>query len=124
MTVIGDRFFSTRAPAITKLFYADDVMLFCNAKMSEVRALRGIFSYALCLNQYCDWSGQSINMEKCGIFSSTGVHAQFLSQIKNLWGLKKLHQGASYLGVPLFLSKNRNKDFAYVKEKIEARTAG
>uniref|UniRef100_A0A2N9F3J3 RNase H type-1 domain-containing protein n=1 Tax=Fagus sylvatica TaxID=28930 RepID=A0A2N9F3J3_FAGSY len=35
MTVIGDRFFSTRAPAITKLFYADDVMLFCNAKMSE-----------------------------------------------------------------------------------------
>ena len=38
------------APTISKLFYVDDVMLFCNARMTEVRALMN------CLNTYCEWS--------------------------------------------------------------------
>ena len=29
-----------------------------------------------------------------------------------------------YLGVPLFLSNNRVKDFSYVKERLESRTSG
>jgi hypothetical protein len=63
-------------------------------------------------------------LEKTGVFASKGVHAQFLSQIRNIWGLKRLHQGVKYLGVPLFLSNNRVKDFSYVKERLESRTSG
>uniref|UniRef100_A0A2N9HKH4 Reverse transcriptase zinc-binding domain-containing protein n=1 Tax=Fagus sylvatica TaxID=28930 RepID=A0A2N9HKH4_FAGSY len=33
-------------------------------------------------------------------------------------------KGVRYLGVPLFLSRNKSKDFAFVKEKLEARTNG
>jgi hypothetical protein len=103
---------------ISKLFYADDVILYCNAKLAEVDSLMK------CLNSYCLWSGQSISLEKTGVFASKGVHAQFLSQIRNIWGLKRLHQGVKYLGVPLFLSNNRVKDFSYVKERLESRTSG
>ena len=105
------------APPITKLFYADNVMLFCNAKMSEVRALMNF------LLLYCEWSGQSISLEKIGVFSSKGDHSQFLWQIKDQTGIKKLSQGTKYLGVPLFLSNNRSRDFEYVKNKVQARTA-
>uniref|UniRef100_A0A2N9G7C7 Reverse transcriptase domain-containing protein n=1 Tax=Fagus sylvatica TaxID=28930 RepID=A0A2N9G7C7_FAGSY len=106
------------AASITKLFYADDVLLFCGAKVSEVDALMK------CLEKYCLWSGQSISVEKSGIFASKGVHRNFISQVKNEWGFKQLSQGVKYLGVPLFLTKNKSKDFAYVKEKLEARTNG
>jgi hypothetical protein len=36
-----------RAPTITKLFYADDVLLLCGAKISEVESLMG------CIDKYC-----------------------------------------------------------------------
>jgi len=49
---------------MSKLFYADDAMFFCNAKMSEVRSLMK------CLKIYEEWSGQCINFsfEKSGFF--------------------------------------------------------
>ena len=42
------------APTISRLFYVDDVMLFCNARMTEVRGLMN------CLNTYCEWSGAAL----------------------------------------------------------------
>lgn len=49
---------------MSKLFYADDLMFFCNAKMSEARSLMK------CLKIYEEWSGQCINFhfEKSGLF--------------------------------------------------------
>ena len=73
------------APSITgisKLFYADDVLLFCKAKHLEINEIINI------LGKYCEWSGQEINFEKSGVFASKGVHSQFLNQLKNQRGLK------------------------------------
>jgi hypothetical protein len=106
------------AATISKLFYADDVLLFCCAKISEVDVLMN------CIDKYCLWSGQSISIEKSSIFVSKGVHRNFIAQVKNKWGFRQLSQGVKYLGVPLFLSRNKSKDFAYVKEKLEARANG
>ena len=105
------------APPITKLFYADDVMLFCNAKLLEIRTLLN------CLDFYGKWFGQMISVEKSSIFSLKGVHPEFLGKVKDQLGFKKLRHGTKYLGVPLFLSNNKAIDFAYVKEKVDARLA-
>ena len=35
-----------------------------------------------------------------------------------------LPQNATYLGVPLFLSKSRNKDFKFIKEKLDNKLYG
>jgi hypothetical protein len=103
------------APPIAKLFYADDVLLFCKAKIGEVNML---LNY---VDKYCQWFGQSISVEKSGIFAFKGVPRQFLLQVNNQWGFKQLPNGVKYLGVPLFLSHNKSMNFAYVKEKLEAR---
>ena len=108
---------SNTAPKISKLLYADDVLVFCGAKMSKLNILMQ------CLNTYCAWSGQMISIEKSGVFASAGVHPQFLKQIKNQWGLKKVHQGVKYLGVPLFLSNSKKRDFSYVKDKLESKVS-
>lgn len=91
---------------MSKLFYADDLIFFCNAKMSEARSLMK------CLKIYEEWSGQCINFhfEKSGFFfGSKGVHSQFPQQIKDQWGIKKLRKGTKYLGVLLFLSNKSLK---------------
>uniref|UniRef100_A0A2N9IMG3 CCHC-type domain-containing protein n=1 Tax=Fagus sylvatica TaxID=28930 RepID=A0A2N9IMG3_FAGSY len=104
------------ASPITKLFYADDVLLFYRAKIREVDVMMK------CIEKYCQWSGQSISIEKSGLFVSKGAHKQFMNQVKNQWGYKKLANRVKYLGVPLFLSRNKSADFAYMKDKLEART--
>ena len=106
------------AHSISKLCYADDVILFCKAKMIEVTSL------IKCINTYCEWSGQNVNVEKSGFFTFKGVPSQFKMQLKNSWGFKQLPQHTKYLGVPLFLSKNKTKDFRYVQEKLESRLSG
>ena len=88
--------------AISKLCYADNVILFCKAKISELASLK------MCLEKYCSWSSQLINVEKSSVFPSKGVSSQFLNQTKCWWGLSSLPQCTTYLGVPLFLSKSRS----------------
>jgi hypothetical protein len=63
--------------AISQLFYADDVILLCGAKISEVAVLMR------CIEKYCLWSGQFISVEKSGLFVSKGVHRNFIVQVKN-----------------------------------------
>jgi hypothetical protein len=77
-----------------------------------------------CVDKYCKWFGQAISMEKSGFFVSKGVHGQFSLQICNQCGFKKLAKDVKYLGLPLFLSSNKSKDFSFVKEKLEARVSG
>nr|POE94160.1 hva22-like protein a [Quercus suber] len=58
---------SNTAPPISKLCYADDIILFCKAKSVEIAILKS------CLEKFCSWSGQLISVEKSGCFPSKGM---------------------------------------------------
>ena len=62
----GVKLFNT-PPPISKLCYADDILLFCKAKSFELAILRN------CLEKFCSRSGQSISVEKSSCFPSKGV---------------------------------------------------
>ena len=104
---------SNNAPPISKLCYANDVILFSKAKMSELSSLKN------CLEKYCSWLGQKVNVKKFGIFPSKGVSQQFLKQIKSCSGLNRFPPNTKYLGVPLFFTSSRCKDLQPMKEKLE-----
>jgi hypothetical protein len=106
------------APSISKLLYFDDVLLFCGAKIAEVEVLMNY------VDKFCSWSSQSLSKDKSGIFVSKGVHVQFTRQVKHMWGIKQLASNVKYLGVPLFLSHNKTRDFSFVKEKLESQING
>ena len=91
------------------------MIIFCKAKHSELVSLKK------CLEKYCSWSGQLISIEKSGVFPSRGVSINFLRQVKCCWGLNPLLQSTTYVGVPLFLSKNRSNDLKLVKERLESK---
>ncbi|XP_065629740.1 uncharacterized protein LOC136067578 [Quercus suber] len=70
---------SNTAPPISKLCYADNIILFCKEKSSELATLKG---------------------------------------------LNILSNNTTYLGVPLFLSRSRNQDFRYIKERLDCKLSG
>ena len=53
---------SARGPTVTHVMYADNIVLFSKATRKDVEIL------AKCLDRYCEWSGQSLNRGKSGIF--------------------------------------------------------
>ena len=73
---------------------------------------------------FCSWSRLSINRRKSGFFTFKWVHSQVIHQLKHQWGFKKLPKDAKYLGLPLFLSANKSKHLAFVKEKLESHVGG
>ena len=109
---------ASNAPIISKLSYADDVLIFCGARISEVARLME------CVDKFCGWSGLIVNWDKYGIFTSKGVHTHFIRRIRSQWEFKLLHKDSKYLGLPLFLSANKSKDLTFIKEKLEARVCG
>ena len=109
---------SNIAPPISKLCYVDDIILFCKAKSSKLATLK------VCLEKYCSWSGQLINKEKSGCFPSKRVSPQFINQVRYSWCINILSYNTTYLGVPLFLSRSRNQDFRYIKEKMDSKLSG
>lgn len=92
---------SPKAPSISILFYADDVLLFCGAKMVEVDVLMKS------VEDFCSWSSLLLSKDKSGSFVSKRVHSQFVRQIKNQWSSKQLKKDSKYLGLPLFISANK-----------------
>ena len=95
---------------ISKLCYADDIILFCKSSMAKLSSSKE------CLGKYCQWSRQIISVEKSRVFPSKGVSPHFLNQIRAHWGLSKLPHSAKYLGIPLFLTPYRKKDLNDIKE--------
>ena len=103
-------------PAFTHVMYTDNLMLFAKASTREVKILD------VCLEKYCLWSGQLINRDKSGLIFSKLVPRDRSRAIK--WELnmrKKITQPATYLGAPLFSSRNCTRDFKFLHERLESR---
>nr|POF21454.1 putative ribonuclease h protein [Quercus suber] len=98
--------------------YADDIVLFSKAIRHDARTLSN------CLEKYCDWSGQSINRAKSGIFFSKHTLAENRRAIKHQFGMKKLKKDAIYLGALMFPTRSPSRDFKFLEDKSEAKLAG
>lgn len=58
---------SRESPFISNLMFANDLTIFCRAKVEEVGALLD------CFNKFNAWSGQAINFAKSSIYFSGNV---------------------------------------------------
>jgi hypothetical protein len=105
-------------PAFTHVMYANDIILFAKANCREVKILDA------CIEKYCLWSGQAINRDKSSLFFSKMVQGERKRMIKHTLQMKNIQQHATYLGAPLFTSRNRCNDFKFLQEKLDARLRG
>lgn len=95
---------------------ADDLMVFCKAKTSNLQALKDLFTrYAAC-------SGQIININKSSIYSG-GVSNDRLDSIVNMLGFQLGTLPFTYLGAPIFKGRPKVIYFQPIADKIKVKLA-
>lgn len=87
--------------SINHLFFADDNLLFCDAKFDQVEELKRIF----CV--YDTASRQHINFLKYAMRFSPSTHVALQSQLQVLLGVPVVPCHERYLGLPTMASKNK-----------------
>lgn len=113
----GVRFGRTE-PALSHLFFADDIMVFCRANAENVEEI------SKCLDQYCKWTGQKINNEKSGVFFSKNTRGATKAMVKHVFNLKELPNDTKYLGNPLFLGGSKLNSFEDLRTRVESKIMG
>ncbi|PNY03176.1 ribonuclease H [Trifolium pratense] len=97
-------------------FYADDIMVYCTGRNSNLVALKDLFtSYALA-------SGQVVSAQKSTIYSGGISHSRLL-QIAQYIGFSIGSLPFNYLGVPIFKGRPRVAYLQPVADKIKAKLA-
>ena len=92
--------------------------LFVRANIVEAQHLReGLHRFEV-------YSGQKKNIRKFGLFFSKNTSRKLKENIRNFMQMNYLQKDSKYLGIPMFLSKSKSKDFQYLITKVQAWLVG
>ncbi|CAL9233674.1 unnamed protein product, partial [Arabidopsis halleri] len=109
---------SQRGPKLSHMCFADDLILFAEASVAQIRVIRGV------LESFCTASGQKVSLEKSKIFFSDNVSRDLGRLISEESGIASTRELGRYLGMPI-LQKRINKDtFGDILEKMSSRLSG
>ncbi|KAL9664909.1 hypothetical protein QQ045_020318 [Rhodiola kirilowii] len=100
-----------KAPVVSHLFFADDLIFFVKADVSEARNLKNI------LQQYKTVSGQMINFDKSEVCFSKNTPADMRVDICNVLRIPQVNSHSRYLGLPLVMGQRKTEAFRGILEK-------
>ena len=84
-----------KAPKLSHLFFADDLVLFVKASLDQVDIISKV------LDNFCLSSGHRISKEKTTVFFSRNTDNHVAQQIGDGFGFKITTDMGKYLGVPI-----------------------
>ncbi|KAL5554253.1 hypothetical protein UlMin_041654 [Ulmus minor] len=105
-------------PSISHLFFADDSLIFCKAKISEATHLKS------CLTSYVKASRQLINFDKSALSFSPNTRRNDKTTICLVFGVNQVQSHTLYLGLPTFSMKNKRIQFGYIRDRVIRKLQG
>lgn len=109
---------SQNGPKLSHVCFADDLILFAEASVSQIRVIRGV------LERFCIASGQKVSLDKSKIFFSKNVSRELGGQISEESGIKSTMDLGKYLGMPILHKRINKETFGEVLARVSARLAG
>ena len=103
---------------ISHLLFADDSLLFYEAKLEEGRRLLSL------LTQYEAASGQAINRQKTTLFFSPNTSHEVQEDIRSLFGAQILKNCEKYLGLPMVGGRFKVRTFRELQERVSKKVIG
>ena len=97
------------------LFYADDILLFCAASVSNAKQLFTI------LRDYAESSGQFFNPDKSKVFFGSRVSSRTCRLVQRTLGISQGSLPFSYPGAPIFRGIPRRANFQPLADRILAK---
>lgn len=105
-------------PAVSHLFFADDMLLFVNGRVRSLRNLRNL------LQKYETFSGQQINLTKSSLFISKRIHGHKLEKVQQVMGCTVKSFPFTYLGAPLYRGRYKAEYFDRIIQLVTNRLEG
>lgn len=106
------------ATSVSHLLFADDSLIPCRANRGDAQNLQTI------LTLYEEFSGQMINKEKFAIMFSSNTGSEKRREVMQTLQINKQTMNERYLGLPVFVGRDKTKVFAYLKDRIWKRIQG
>ena len=95
-------------PQILHLFFADDGLIFCRVKMSDVQTIQSTLAL------YERAFGQKINGIKTNLFFGKSVLESTKTDLKNFLGVSEIKEYEKYLGFPAMVGRKKKKGKLYL----------
>ena len=103
---------------MSHLLFADDSLILFRADGGDARYLQDI------LHTYEECSGQMINKEKSTIMFSTNTVGGKRREVMQALNIQKETMNERYLGLLVFVGRDKKRVFAYLKDRIWQRIQG
>lgn len=104
---------SNNGPSISHMLFADDSLLFCQAKEEECQQVLKL------LDTYAQASGQHVNFQKSALLFGKTVPAEVQTAITTLTGISRVGGFGKYMGLPEVIGRNKYDLFAYLSQRVQ-----
>lgn len=102
----------SRAPTLSQLFFADDLVLFSECSLQQVLVIRNY------LNKFCLALGEKVSPGKTKIYFSKNVSLHLAQVVSSAGGFEKLSPLGKYLGVPVLQERVTKATYQYIFDKV------
>ncbi|GKU95851.1 hypothetical protein SLEP1_g9158 [Rubroshorea leprosula] len=103
--------------ALSHLFFANDLMLFCQASQTQIAMVMD------CLSEFSGRSGLEINLAKSKLYISPNIQSNVANALSSLCGIPLTCNLGVYLGVPIIHGRSTTATYKYIVEKIQIKLA-
>ena len=109
---------SQSGPAFSHLIFADDIVFFAKADLTNCIAIRDV------LDVFCNLSGQSVSEAKSRIYFSSNVDIDTRESLSDVLGFSSTPNIGNYLEIPLRVTGDSSNEFNFILDRVKQKPAG